>query len=86
SLAGRGGGDDHVGAAAVGDRRPVPAHSMLSVLSLGAGHGTEVTLHAEDDDEAGAERALDTLAELLASDLDVQDPGDDVHAQEPAGA
>ena len=29
---------------AVGDGQPVPAPSMLVVLSLGAGHGTEVTL------------------------------------------
>lgn len=81
---------------AVGDRRPVPAHSMLSVLSLGAVHGSEVTLRAEDADEAAAGRALDALADLLTRDLDGQEtdgqkpdgrkPGDGPTAQEPAGA
>ena len=37
------------------------------MLSLGIGHGEEVTLTAEGD---GAEAALDTLAELLNTDLD----------------
>jgi phosphocarrier protein HPr len=50
-----------------GDKRPVPARSMLSVLSLGARFGTEVTLEAEGD---GAEAALDALADLLARNLD----------------
>jgi phosphocarrier protein len=50
-----------------GDKRAVPAHSMLSVLSLGATLGTEVTLEAEGD---GAEAALDALADLLARNLD----------------
>jgi len=50
-----------------GDKRPVPARSMLSVLSLGAKFGTEVTLEAEGD---GAEAALDALADLLARNLD----------------
>jgi phosphocarrier protein len=36
-------------------------------LSLGIGHGEEVTLAAEGD---GADAALDTLAELLGTDLD----------------
>lgn len=50
------------------DGKPaVPAHSMLSVLSLGARFGTQVTLEAEGD---GAEAALDALAELLARNLD----------------
>lgn len=49
------------------EKGPVPAHSMLSVLSLGAKHGTEVTLEAEGDGAAGA---LDALAELLARNLD----------------
>lgn len=48
-------------------RGPVPARSMLHVLSLGAGHGTEVVLEAEGD---GAEDALDALAGLLSRDLD----------------
>ncbi|BEL12698.1 phosphotransferase [Actinoplanes philippinensis] len=50
-----------------GDRKPVPAKSMLSVLALGAKQGTEVILEAEGE---GADEALDSLAELLAKDLD----------------
>ena len=50
-----------------GDKKAVPAHSMLSVLSLGAKFGTEVTIEAEGD---GADAALDELATLLARDLD----------------
>jgi phosphotransferase system HPr (HPr) family protein len=49
------------------DKPPVPANSMLSVLSLGARFGTEVTLEAEGE---GAEAALDALADLLARNLD----------------
>ncbi|WP_229072353.1 HPr family phosphocarrier protein [Actinoplanes sp. DH11] len=51
----------------VGEKKPVPAKSMLSVLALGAKKGTEVTIEADGD---GAEQALDDLAALLASDLD----------------
>lgn len=51
----------------VAGRSPVPADSMLSVLSLGAGYGTEVTLHAEGEE---ADRVLDDLAVLLSHDLD----------------
>jgi phosphocarrier protein len=50
-----------------GDKKPVPARSMLSVLSLGAKYGTEVTIEAEGD---GADAALDELAALLARNLD----------------
>ncbi|WP_214104297.1 HPr family phosphocarrier protein [Acrocarpospora catenulata] len=53
----------------VGDGKPVPANSMLAVLSLGAGHGTEVTLAAEGP---GADEVLASLAELLAQDLDAE--------------
>jgi len=53
----------------VGDGKPVPARSMLSVLSLGARKGTEVTLEAEGEDAA---RAVDELAALLARNLDVE--------------
>ncbi|GGK85008.1 phosphotransferase [Salinibacterium xinjiangense] len=49
--------------------KSVNAASILGVLSLGIGHGEEVTLTAEGD---GAEAALDTLAELLNTDLDKQ--------------
>ena len=44
-----------------------------SVLSLGAKCGTEVTLEAEGD---GADDALDELADLLARDLDAEEPTD----------
>lgn len=50
-----------------GERKPVPAKSMLSVLALGAKKGTEVILEAEGE---GADEALDSLAALLAEDLD----------------
>ncbi|GAA4232200.1 phosphocarrier protein [Streptosporangium album] len=53
-----------------GDGRPVPANSILAVLSLGAVQGTEVTLDAEGPD---AEAALASLAELLARDLDAEE-------------
>ena len=49
------------------EKKPVPARSMLSVLSLGAKCGTEVTIEADGD---GADAALDELAELLRRDLD----------------
>lgn len=51
-------------------KKAVPARSMLSVLSLGAKHGTEVILEADGD---GAETALDELADLLARDLDAEE-------------
>jgi phosphotransferase system HPr (HPr) family protein len=50
-----------------GDKKSVPARSMLSVLSLGAKFGTEVIIEAEGD---GADAALDELAALLARNLD----------------
>ena len=55
----------------VGDRAPVPASSILGVLSLGAAQGTEVTLSADGD---GAAEALAELADLLARDLDAEEP------------
>ena len=51
------------------DKAAVPARSMLSVLSLGAKYGTEVTIEADGD---GADAALDELAALLARDLDAE--------------
>jgi phosphocarrier protein HPr len=57
----------------VGDGKPVAAASMLAVLSLGAGKGTEVTLSAEGP---GADDALDSLASLLATDLDAEETTD----------
>ncbi|MEV4543982.1 Phosphocarrier protein HPr [Micromonospora echinaurantiaca] len=51
-------------------RSPVPARSMLSVLSLAAKHGTEVILEA---DGPAADAALDALAALIARDLDAEE-------------
>ncbi|MFY1671224.1 HPr family phosphocarrier protein [Plantactinospora sp. WMMB334] len=56
-----------------GEKRAVPANSMLSVLSLGAKQGTEVVLEADGE---GAEAVLDDLADLLARDLDAEEPAD----------
>ncbi|MCF7552474.1 MULTISPECIES: HPr family phosphocarrier protein [Pseudonocardia] len=53
---------------AAGDRGPVDARSILSVLGLGVASGEEVVLEAEDG--PGAEESLDALADLLAQDLD----------------
>jgi phosphocarrier protein HPr len=47
--------------------KTVNAASILGVLSLGIGHGEVVTLKSDGDD---AETALDSLAELLNTDLD----------------
>lgn len=55
-----------------GDGAPVPAASILSVLTLGVSCGDEVTITL-DGEAAGPDRAaavLDDLAGLLASDLD----------------
>lgn len=41
--------------------------SLIEVMSLGVGHGEEVTLTCED---ATAGDALDSLVELLSQDLD----------------
>ena len=55
---------------AKGDGPAVDAASILRVMALGAKHGEEVTLSAEGD---GADAALDSLAAMLASDLDAVD-------------
>jgi phosphocarrier protein HPr len=47
--------------------KTINAASILGVLSLGIGHGEVVTLKADGDE---AEAALDSLAELLNTDLD----------------
>lgn len=47
--------------------KSVNAASILGVLSLGIGHGEEVTLGAEGE---GAQEAVDELANLLETDLD----------------
>ncbi len=46
---------------------PVQASSILMLMTLGAGHGDEVTLRAEGD---GAEESVNALADLLEKDLD----------------
>ena len=51
--------------------KPVDARSILLVLTLGVAHGDEVVLSA---DGAGADAALDSLAALLAQDLDAAGP------------
>ncbi|MDO7881979.1 MULTISPECIES: HPr family phosphocarrier protein [Microbacteriaceae] len=50
--------------------KSVNAASILGVLSLGIGHGETVTIAAEGD---GADAALDTLAEVLNTDLDKEE-------------
>lgn len=45
------------------------AGSILSIIGLGASHGSVVTLKAEGD---GAEQALDELVTLLETDLDAE--------------
>jgi phosphocarrier protein len=45
------------------------AGSILSLMGLGASHGTVVTLKAEGE---GADDALDQLVELLETDLDAE--------------
>ena len=47
--------------------KTVNAASILGVLSLGIGHGETVTIAAEGE---GADEALDSLAEVLNTDLD----------------
>ena len=47
--------------------KSVNAASILGVLSLGVGHGDEVTLAADGE---GADAALDELVALLERDLD----------------
>ena len=53
---------------ASGDRGPVDARSILSVLGLGVTSGEEVVLTSTDDADGAA--SLDALADLLAQDLD----------------
>lgn len=45
----------------------VNAGSILSVLSMGIGYGDLITLSSDDEN---ADPALDSLAQLLASELD----------------
>ena len=45
------------------------ASSILSLMSLGAEHGSKVVLRAEGD---GADAALDTLVQVLETDHDAE--------------
>jgi phosphocarrier protein HPr len=47
--------------------KSVNAASILGVLSLGIGHGEQVTISS---DAEGADAALDMLAEILSTELD----------------
>lgn len=49
---------------AVDGGEPVDAGSALMIMTLGAGHGAQVTVSSEDAS------ALDTIADLVAQDLD----------------
>ena len=53
---------------AKGEGKPANAASILAVIALGAEFGEEVVLSAEETE--GASDALDSLAALLASDID----------------
>ena len=53
------------------DGEPVDAGSILFVMSLGVPSGEEVTLAADGPD---ADRVLDELVQLLATDLDAETP------------
>jgi phosphocarrier protein len=46
---------------------PVPAGSVLNLMTLAVGHGDVVVITAEGE---GAQAAVDAIAELVASDLD----------------
>ncbi len=50
-----------------GDGKPVPAGSILNLMTLGAMHGDEVVLAAEGAD---ADAVLDELAAIVVADLD----------------
>jgi phosphocarrier protein HPr len=60
----------------VDGKKPVNAASMLGVLSLGAVHGTVVTLET-DDDTPDALVTIVSLIDLLSRDLDAADASDD---------
>ncbi len=49
------------------DRDPVDAGSILGLMTLGASHGDEVVISADGE---GADDALDSLAGMIARDLD----------------
>lgn len=51
----------------VGQGPAVPADSILSILALGAGYGTAVTVEVHGE---GATALLDDLAALLTCDID----------------
>jgi phosphocarrier protein HPr len=67
-------------AVVVADGRSADARSVLGVVELGIAAGQEVTLTADDGD-AGAQASVDTLVELLGSDLEPDDqPADGLEA------
>ncbi|MCP2166662.1 HPr family phosphocarrier protein [Goodfellowiella coeruleoviolacea] len=49
------------------DGQPVPAASVLNLMTLGAMHGDEVVLAADGD---GAETALEAIVKIISTDLD----------------
>ncbi|GAB3279805.1 HPr family phosphocarrier protein [Parasphingorhabdus pacifica] len=51
------------------DAQPVEAASILGLMTLGAACGDEVVLAASGD---GADAALDELAEIISTDMDVE--------------
>ncbi|WP_427005969.1 HPr family phosphocarrier protein [Pseudarthrobacter sp. H2] len=51
------------------DSEAVDASSMLSLMGLGATHGTTVVLRAEG---TGADNALDALVQILQADHDAR--------------
>jgi len=53
---------------ATADGRSADARSVLAIIELAVGGGQEVTLLADEADP-GAQSSVDTLAGLLASDL-----------------
>ena len=54
---------------AVDGGKDLNAGSILSLMGLGASHGTVVTLRAEGE---GADEALDKLVTLIETDLDAE--------------
>ncbi|MFK4788821.1 HPr family phosphocarrier protein [Microbacterium sp. ZW T5_56] len=54
-----------------GEGKATNAASILGVISLGAEHGDEVVL-STDAEAPGAAEAIDSLAALLASDIDAE--------------
>jgi len=60
------------------DERKVNAKSLLGVLSLGVVQGGEINLIADGDDE---QKAVDTLAELIATNFGELTQGDQAKSE-----